>query len=224
MKLKMLKIVFVILIVILLISLFPSIREFLNKQIAKLSLEDKEKEILGSVDIYNPRVEEIQKILKEAGFSPGPIDGKIGWRTRDAIKEFQKAKGLKVNGRVDSQAWLQLNREKEISANLQKKEEIVEPLFLPQPEESLKDIKSKEEILKIMGPQDKKIKERLPKDRTKQIQIALRKAGFYTGNIDGKIGPRTKKAIIAFQRSKGLKPDGIVGPKTWEELRKYLKE
>lgn len=220
----MLKIVFVILIVILLLSSLPSIREFLNKQIAKLSLEDKEKEVLGSVDIYNPRVEEIQKILKKAGFSPGPIDGKIGWRTRDAIREFQKAKGLKANGRVDSQTWLQLNREKEISANLQKKEEIVEPLFLPQPEESPKDIKSKEEILKIMGPQDKKIKERLPKDRTRQIQIALRKAGFYTGNIDGKIGPRTKKAIIAFQKSKSLKADGIVGQKTWEELSKYLKE
>ena len=62
------------------------------------------------------------------------------------------------------------------------------------------------------------------KDRIKQLQIALKKAGFYRGEIDSKIGPKTKKAIIDFQRSKRLKPDGAVGLKTWEELSKYLKD
>lgn len=60
------------------------------------------------------------------------------------------------------------------------------------------------------------------KDRIKQIQITLKKAGFYQGEIDAKIGPKTKKAIIDFQRSKRLKPDGVVGLKTWEELKRYL--
>lgn len=58
--------------------------------------------------------------------------------------------------------------------------------------------------------------------RSKEIQTALKAANFYDGNIDGKIGPKTKKAIIEFQRAKGLKPDGKVGPKTWSELEKYL--
>src|SRR3990167_1453850 len=62
------------------------------------------------------------------------------------------------------------------------------------------------------------------KDRTKQIQAALKKAGFYKGEIDGKEGPQTKRAIKAFQRAKGLNPDGVVGPKTWEELNKFLKD
>lgn len=62
------------------------------------------------------------------------------------------------------------------------------------------------------------------KDRIRQIQTALKKSGFYTDDIDGKLGPRTKKAIVAFQKSKGLNPDGIVGPKSWEELNKYIKE
>lgn len=59
-------------------------------------------------------------------------------------------------------------------------------------------------------------------DKTKDIQRALKNAGFDIGAIDGKIGPKTKKAIEDFQRSKGLKVDGKVGPKTWAELEKYL--
>ncbi len=58
--------------------------------------------------------------------------------------------------------------------------------------------------------------------RARDIQAALKKAGFYAGAIDGKIGPRTKQAILDFQKSKGLKADGKVGPKTWAELEKYL--
>jgi len=58
--------------------------------------------------------------------------------------------------------------------------------------------------------------------RNKDIQTALKAANFYTGNIDGKIGPKTKRAIVEFQKAKGLKADGKVGPKTWMELEKYL--
>ena len=58
--------------------------------------------------------------------------------------------------------------------------------------------------------------------RNKDIQKALKNAGFYSGSIDGKLGPKTKKAIEEFQSSKGLKADGKVGPKTWSELKKYL--
>ena len=58
--------------------------------------------------------------------------------------------------------------------------------------------------------------------RNKDIQTALKAAGLYTGSIDGKIGPKTKAAIMAFQKSKGLKVDGKVGPQTWAEMQKYL--
>ena len=54
-----------------------------------------------------------------------------------------------------------------------------------------------------------------------EIQTALKNAGFYAGNIDGKIGPKTKKAIEDFQKANGLKVDGRVGPKTWEAMSKY---
>jgi murein L,D-transpeptidase YcbB/YkuD len=56
----------------------------------------------------------------------------------------------------------------------------------------------------------------------RQIQMALKEAGFYTGKIDGKIGPKTTQAIREFQRQHNLKADGKVGPKTWQALRPYL--
>jgi len=55
-----------------------------------------------------------------------------------------------------------------------------------------------------------------------QIQTALKAANFYSGNIDGKLGPASRKAIKDFQQSNGLKVDGKVGPKTWALLEKYL--
>jgi len=55
-----------------------------------------------------------------------------------------------------------------------------------------------------------------------EIQTALKNAGFYSGSIDGKIGPKSKKAIEDFQSANGLKADGKVGAKTWEALGKYL--
>ena len=56
----------------------------------------------------------------------------------------------------------------------------------------------------------------------KQIQIALKNAGYNPGPIDGKMGKQTRQAIKAFQKANGLVPDGRVGKKTWSILRKYL--
>ena len=60
------------------------------------------------------------------------------------------------------------------------------------------------------------------KPTVNEIQTALKNAGFYSGTVDGKIGPNTKKAITEFQKSQGLVVDGKVGPKTWDVLIKYL--
>jgi uncharacterized protein (TIGR02594 family) len=46
-------------------------------------------------------VKEIQQVLQAAGFDPGPADGIRGRKTIMAIKEFQKAHGLAVDGVVD---------------------------------------------------------------------------------------------------------------------------
>ena len=59
---------------------------------------------------------------------------------------------------------------------------------------------------------------------TKDIQQALKNAGLYTGPIDGKTGPLTKKAIVQFQEQNGLTADGKVGRRTWEKLKTYISQ
>lgn len=54
-------------------------------------------------------------------------------------------------------------------------------------------------------------------------QAALARAGFYNGEIDGIFGPRTRAAVMQYQRAYGLKPDGIVGPETWNALMPWIK-
>ncbi len=55
-----------------------------------------------------------------------------------------------------------------------------------------------------------------------QVQLALKNAGYYSGAIDGKLGEKTKQAIAEFQKAHNLNPDGIVGRKTWEQLKTYV--
>ena len=57
---------------------------------------------------------------------------------------------------------------------------------------------------------------------TQQIQEALKNAGFYQGEVDGKIGSKSKQAIKDFQTQNNLAVDGRVGPKTWAKLSTYL--
>ena len=52
----------------------------------------------------------IQTALKNSGFSPGVIDGKMGSRTRAALEGFQKANNLTADGRVDKLTWKLLRK------------------------------------------------------------------------------------------------------------------
>lgn len=50
------------------------------------------------------------------------------------------------------------------------------------------------------------------------LQWLLNENGFDAGKVDGSFGPNTLKAVKAYQESKGLSVDGVVGKKTWASL------
>jgi len=58
----------------------------------------------------------------------------------------------------------------------------------------------------------------------RQIQAALKNAGYYEGVIDGKIGKKTRQSIKDFQKANNLSVDGKVGKKTWAALKEYLQK
>jgi len=51
-----------------------------------------------------------------------------------------------------------------------------------------------------------------------ELQTELKTRGFSPGAIDGRFGPGTEAAIIAFQQSEGLLSDGIAGGRTLASL------
>lgn len=62
------------------------------------------KKIIGEVK-ERPNVKQVQIALRNAGFEPGKLDGKMGKQTIEAIKAFQKANGFHVTGKVDKRTW-----------------------------------------------------------------------------------------------------------------------
>ncbi len=50
------------------------------------------------------------------------------------------------------------------------------------------------------------------------LQDALNTLGFTGAGLDGVFGAGTRDALIAYQESRGLTPDGIAGCQTWTYL------
>ena len=51
----------------------------------------------------NPDVTAMQRALMDKGYDPGPIDGRMGKRTRAALRDYQKKEGLNATGRWDEE-------------------------------------------------------------------------------------------------------------------------
>lgn len=54
------------------------------------------------------RVKAAQQALKDKGHDPGSVDGVMGPKTRQALKDFQKAQGIKETGRLDAETLAKL--------------------------------------------------------------------------------------------------------------------
>jgi peptidoglycan hydrolase-like protein with peptidoglycan-binding domain len=59
----------------------------------------------------NPdKIRVIQQALQSKGIDPGPIDGIIGPRTREAVRTFQDRYGMNPTGEIDNQTLFALGK------------------------------------------------------------------------------------------------------------------
>ena len=56
----------------------------------------------------------------------------------------------------------------------------------------------------------------------KRLQLGLKRAGFFEGPTTGYFGQKTKKALLQFQKARGLPPDGVFGIETKKALEPHL--
>ena len=62
------------------------------------------------------QVKAVQQALKDKGHDPGPIDGVMGAKTKAALKDFQKAQGMKESGSLDNETMTKLGVEMKTGA------------------------------------------------------------------------------------------------------------
>ncbi len=136
-------------------------------------------------------VKAVQNKLKSLGYYSGEVDGDYGSGTKKAVIAFQKAKGLKKTGNVNSATLEKLNGAASSSSS-----------------SSSGSSSSAGETCK---PGDKG-------EAVKDVQKKLKNLGFYSGSIDGDYGKGTKAAVKAFQKANGLTANGTANSKTIAKL------
>lgn len=146
-------------------------------------------------------VRKMQTALKKHGFYKGSVDGSFGQATRSAVYRFQKSIGIKADGKPGNKTLTALY----------------------------------EGTSAINGVIAKKTRDFTPSNphtlyygctgsRVSSLQRGLKAAGYYKGAIDGTYGDLTELAVRKFQTAKGMKTDGVAGPKTLASLNNAQKE
>lgn len=160
-------------------------------------------------------VEKLQAALAQLKYYDGEIDGKFGSGTLKAVKAFQKAEALVIDGLAGSKTQARLTELTGIAfgGSTETPEEPETP-DEPETEEPAKPTGLFADDYRTM---------QIPTagDRVRILQRALMALGFDV-EVDGDYGPKTRKAVMAFQTVVGLGSDGKAGKKTLQKLEGYF--
>ena len=194
-------------------------------------------------------VKYLQESLIKLGYSPGPIDGIFGPKTETAVRSFQIARGLVVDGIVGNNTWDAINMTKSIVkigstgktirylqeslAKLGYNPGPIDGIFGPKTDTAVRSFQMNKGLVvdgivgnNTWGAIDKAqsiIRAGSTGEAVRYLQDSLTKLGYNPGPIDGMFGPKTETAVRSFQKAKGLVVDGIVGNNTWADIDKALK-
>lgn len=162
-----------------------------------------------------PSVTKLQQQLKAAGFYQANITQKYDFNTEHAVRRFQKASGLTVDGIASTNTLQKLKnwRTSKVSRNTSKKPKPAKT----QARASSNVVKTTTVSTSSTG-KSKFLARGSEGNEVKILQEQLRIAGFYYGNANGIFGPITEDAVKKFQAAYKLDVDGIVGPSTKSKL------
>ena len=149
-----------------------------------------------------PAVTTLQQQLKASGFfnaSPTDIYGPV---TEDAVRRFQAANNLSVDGIAGPETLQKLEGYRRLGESKPNS---------PRSERTSLDDRSSGNTLK-RGDSG---------DAVRILQEQLSAARFFNANPTGTFGPVTEDAVQRFQAAKHLVADGIVGPATRHELERF---
>ena len=153
-------------------------------------------------------VKTMQTMLIAVGYSCGKYgaDSSFGTGTTNALKKFQKAYGLTVDGKYGNKSKAKL-------------ESVYNAKTTQTTKKSNDDwVNRLNAEIKVQGFSTYPLVKRGAKGNiTKLIQERLVSVGFSL-KIDGDFGETTEAKVKKFQSNRGLKADGKVGQKTWEWL------
>ncbi|NDJ21566.1 cell wall-binding protein [Nostoc sp. B(2019)] len=167
-----------------------------------------------------PSVRNLQQQLKRAGFYPAPVTQVYDFSTEDAVRRFQKAAGLPVDGMVGATTLQKLERWRTTPASTQANKPSTTRTQAKKPSTTRTQAKTTS-TAKSATNQRRNSNYLVKGDEGENVRVLqerLRVAGFYYGNATGIFGPITEEAVKRFQNSYKLDADGIVGPATLSKL------
>ena len=177
-----------------------------------------------SLNSTGDNVKSLQKSLISLGYLKGKADGVFGSKTEEAVKKFQKANDLTVDGLAgaDTQGAIKAvlkkkdnsSSSKQVTPKTTQKIPTVLKSILPEIAAGARD--------PVFGGDYSTLCNGSVGNRVKTVQTILIAMGYLGGTADGIYGTNTENAVRKYQEAAGLSAaDGIAGPLTLANLYTY---